>query len=148
MCPQMDAKKVVKGNKIKVEYTGTLDDGSVFDSSEKHGTPLEFEAGAGQVIPGFDDAIMGMKVGEEKDVTLPPEQAYGELNPQLRKEIPKTQLPAGNYKKGMMLALNMPDGNQLPATIVAVSDSNITLDFNSPLAGKTLHFKLKVVEIA
>jgi len=144
----MDAKKVVKGNKIKVEYTGTLDDGSVFDSSEKHGTPLEFEAGAGQVIPGFDDAIMGMKVGEEKDVTLPPEQAYGELNPQLRKEIPKTQLPAGNYKKGMMLALNMPDGNQLPATIVAVSDSNITLDFNSPLAGKTLHFKLKVVEIA
>ena len=70
---------VKKGSKVKVDYTGTFDDGTVFDASEKHGQPLEFEAGSGQVIKGFDDAVMGMKKGEEKKIVLPAKEAYGEL---------------------------------------------------------------------
>ena len=72
---------VKKGSKIKVEYTGSFEDGEVFDASEKHGEPLAFEAGAGMVVPGFDAAVIGMEVGEEKSVTLKPEEAYGEPHP-------------------------------------------------------------------
>ena len=84
---------VKKGDKVKIEYTGTFDDGTVFDSSEKHGQPLEFEAGAGKVIKGFDEALIGMKKGEEKDITLKPSEAYGDHNSQLVKKVPKNKLP-------------------------------------------------------
>mgnify|MGYP000061845617 CR=1 FL=1 len=76
--------KIVKGNKVKIEYTGTFEDGTVFDSSEKHGKPLEFEVGAGQVVPGFDQAVEGMEEGEEKEITIKPEEGYGEINPELK----------------------------------------------------------------
>lgn len=139
---------VKKGDKVKVEYTGSLDDGTVFDSSEKHGKPLEFEVGAGQVIKGFEDAIIGMEKGQEKDIKLKASEAYGEYNDQLKKKIPRAQLPKEpEPKEGMMLALGTPDGKQFPAKIVEVSDSEVTLDLNHPLAGKTLSFKLKLVEI-
>lgn len=142
-----DIMPVEKGNKVKAHYTGTLEDGSVFDSSEKQGQPLEFIAGAGQLIKGFDDAILGMEVDEEKEITLTPDQAYGEPNPQLTQNVPRDKLPEGMEPKvDMMLAVATPTGQQVPAKITAVTDTEITMDLNHPLAGKTLNFKLKVVE--
>lgn len=138
---------VKKGDKVKVEYTGTLEDGSVFDSSEKHGKPLEFVAGGGQVIKGFDDAIMGMEKGQEKEITIKPEEAYGDNNPQLVKKVPRGQLPPGEIKPGTMLAMKLPNGMEVPVRVAEVSDESVTLDLNHPLAGKTLKFKLKVIEI-
>lgn len=138
-----------KGDKVTLEYTGTLEDGTVFDSSEKHKTPLEFEVGSGQVIPGFDKAVTGMKKGEEKKFTLKPSEAYGERNPELTHVVPRNQLPKDHEpKKGMMLAVGTPDGRQIPATITEVKDGNVTLDMNHPLAGKALTFKIKVVGIS
>jgi len=139
---------IKKGDKIKVDYTGTLDDGTVFDTSEGK-EPLEFEVGSGQIIKGFDDAVVGMKKGDEKEVTIKPEDAYGTANPELTKKIPKSQLPQGQEPKpGMMLAIATPDGKQVPVKISEVSDNDITIDLNHPLAGKTLTFKIKVVDVA
>ena len=138
---------VKKGDKIKVEYTGTLEDGTVFDSSEKHGQPLEFEVGSGQLIKGFDEAIIGMKKGEEKKITLPPSEAYGERNEQLIQKIPRENLPPEQEpQKGMMLMVGLPTGQQIPATITEVTDKEVIIDINPPLAGKTLKFKIKVIE--
>lgn len=139
---------IKKGDKVKVEYTGTLEDGTVFDSSEKHNAPLEFEVGAGQVIKGFEDALIGMKKGEEKEVKLQPAEAYGDPNPQLIKELPKEQFPKDReLKPGMILGMNLPNGMQIPAKVVNVTDKTVTLDLNHPLAGKVLNLKFKVVDI-
>ena len=139
---------VKDGDKIKVEYEGKLEDGTVFDASEKHGKPLEFMVGAKQLIKGFDEAVIGMKKGEEKTVTLKPDQAYGDNNPEMIKKVPKDQFPAGKEPKaGLMLVMGLPNGTQIPAKITAVDDKEVTLDLNHPLAGKTLIFKIKVVEI-
>ncbi|MAG08151.1 peptidylprolyl isomerase [Candidatus Woesearchaeota archaeon] len=136
---------IKKGDKIKVEYTGTLEDGKVFDTSEGK-PPLEFEVGAGKIIKGFDDAVIGMEKGQEKEIKLEPKDAYGDPNPQLVKKVPKDKLPQGqDPKPGMVLALGTPDGQQIPARITEVGDNDITIDLNHPLAGKTLTFKIKVV---
>lgn len=138
---------VKKGDQVKVEYTGTFEDGSVFDSSESHGKPLEFEAGAGQVIKGFDDAVMGMEKGQEKEIILQPAEAYGDVNAESMKEVPRDKLPQDQEPQvGMMLALGLPNGQQMPARIVKVDDKNVTIDLNHPLAGKVLKFKIKVVD--
>ena len=137
---------VKKGDKIKVEYTGTLEDGTVFDSSEKHGKPLEFEVGGGQVIKGFDDAVIGMEKDEEKEIKLTSDKAYGDIKPDLVKEFPKDQLPKEQeVKVGMMLLMGLPNGTQMPVKIVEVKDDVVMIDLNHPLAGKTLIFKIKVV---
>jgi len=139
---------VKEGDKIKIEYTGTFDDGTVFDSSEKHGKPLEVEVGAKQVIPGFEKALMGMEKDEEKDVKLQPAEAYGNINPELVKDVPKEQLPKDQEaKEGMMLVVGLPNGMQVPAKIVSITDHAVKIDLNHPMAGKVLNFKLKVVEI-
>jgi len=142
-------KTVKTGDKIKVDYVGTFDDGTVFDSSEKHGQPLEFQAGMGQMIPGFDNAVIVMKIGEEKDIRLQPSEAYGEHNPQLVQKLSREQMPAEEEPEvGMMLAISTPDGNQLTAKITEVTDDEVTIDLNPPMAGKALNFKIKVVEIS
>ena len=139
---------VKKGDKVKVEYTGKFEDGTVFDSSEKHGQPMEFEVGAGKVIKGFDDALLGMKEGDSKDVTIKPEEGYGEHRAELIQAVPRDQLPKDQEpKKGMILMMKMQTGQQFPAQIVEVSDSEVKIDLNHPLAGKTLNFNLKVVGI-
>lgn len=144
-------KDIVKrGDKIKVDYTGTLDNGQVFDSSTHgdHSHPLEFIVGSGEIIPGFDNAVLGMKKGEEKEIILPKEQAYGDPNPALIKKVPRTNLPLGQEpKSGMLLMLKTPEGHQIPAKIDHVTDTDIFIDLNHPLAGKTLHFKIKLVDI-
>jgi len=139
---------IKKGDKIKVDYTGSFDDGKVFDTSEGK-APLEFEAGSGMVIKGFDEAVIGMKKGEEKEVKIESKDAYGDPNPELVKKIPRDKLPPEQEPKtGMMLAMATPDGKQIPARITEVDDKEITIDLNHPLAGKNLNFKLKIVEIA
>ncbi|MBU0979821.1 MAG: peptidylprolyl isomerase [Nanoarchaeota archaeon] len=139
---------IKKGDKVKVEYTGMLEDGTVFDSSEKHGKPLEFEVGAGLVMPGFEKAVTGMKKGEEKEITLQPADAYGEHKPEFVKKMPKDQLPKDKeIKVGMFLVMALPNGMKLPAKIVDISDTEVSIDLNPPLAGKVLKFKLKVVDI-
>jgi FKBP-type peptidyl-prolyl cis-trans isomerase 2 len=139
---------VGNGDKVKVEYKGTLDDGTVFDSSEAHGEPLEFEVGTGQIIPGFEEAIMGMEEGDEKEFKLEPSEAYGEHNPQLVKAVPRDKMPLDEEPEtGMMLLTELPNGAKIPAVITEVTKEEVTIDLNHPLAGKTLTFEIKVIGI-
>lgn len=138
---------VKNGDKVKVEYKGTFDDGTVFDSSEKCGAPLEFEVGAGQIIPGFENAVMGMENGEEKEFKLEPSDAYGDRNPQLVQKIPRDQLPK-EVESGMMLVVGLPNGAQIPVKVTEVTDEWVTIDMNHPLAGENLNFKIKVVDVS
>ncbi|MFH1770199.1 MAG: peptidylprolyl isomerase [archaeon] len=138
---------VKKGDKVKIEYIGSFEDGTVFDASEKHGQPLEFEAGTGKVIKGFDKAIIGMKVGQEKEVTIKPEEGYGMPHNDLVRDVPRDRLPKDQEPKpGMMLIMGTPDGQQIPARIVSVTTDTVKIDLNHPLAGRTLKFKLKLVK--
>src|SRR3989338_1510316 len=140
-------KQVKQGDTVKVEYTGTFDNGTVFDTSEGR-EPLEFIAGTGQMIPGFDNAVIGMKIGQEKEIKLQPSEAYGDYNPQLVQEIPKEQVPIKEeLKQGMVLAVTLPNGRQVPATITKVANETAAIDLNHPLAGKVLNFKLNVADI-
>lgn len=137
---------IKQGDKVKVEYTGTLDDGKVFDSSEGK-QPIEFEVGAGRVIPGFDKAVVGMEKEQEKEISIKPEDAYGNSREELKQDIPRTSLPQGQEPKvGMGLMLNSPQG-KIPARITNVTDENVTIDLNHPLAGKNLNFKIKIADI-
>lgn len=143
------ANIVSKGSKVSLDYEGRLESGEVFDSSKHgdHSHPLEFEAGSGMVIAGFDNAVMGMKVGEEKEFTLNPESAYGEYNPQLKKDFPRSSLPQDQEpKEGMTLVIGTPQG-QFPVKIAAVTKDTVTIDLNHPLAGKKLIFKIKIISI-
>lgn len=143
-------KKAAKvGDKIKVEYTGSLENGTIFDSSNMHNQLLEFQVGAGQMIKGFDEAVIGMKIGEEKTIKLQPSEAYGNYNPELIATIPRSQLPDERpISPGTVIWVGSPTGQQMPALITEVRENNFTIDLNHPLAGKTLIFKVKVVEIS
>ena len=135
------------GNKVKVHYTGTFDDGDVFDSS-REAEPLEFEVGAGQVIPGFEQAIEGMAVGETKQIRLPEDQAYGPYNPQMVFDADPSQFEAGLAPAvGQQFQTQTDDGTPMLLTVKAVEGEKITLDANHPMAGKTLNFDLELVEI-
>ena len=138
---------ITKGNKVTLDYTGTLEDGTVFDSSETHGKPLECEAGAGQLIKGFDDALIGMEVGQEKEFTLKPEEAYGQINAEMVQKIPREKIPK-EAQEGAMLMMALPNGQQMPVKISKLDDKEATLDMNHPLAGKTLTFKIKIVKVS
>ena len=138
---------VEKGNKIHVEYTGAFEDGEVFDSTEKHGgEPLAFVAGEGMVVKGFDNAVIGMNEGEEKKVTISPEEGYGMPHPQAIQKVPKRMMP-GEVQVGMQIGVPMQNGQMAPATITEISGDMVTIDMNHPLAGKTLVFTIKVVKI-
>lgn len=135
---------VEEGNKIKVHYTGTLDDGTKFDSSEGK-EPLEFVVGEKKVIPGFEKAVVGMEEGQEKEFKIEAEEAYGPKNPQLIQEVPKKALPEGmEVKEGTMLMLKAPTGQNVPATVTEDKGESIMIDLNHPLAGKNLNFKIKL----
>ena len=138
---------IKNGDKVKVEYKGTLDDGTVFDSSDKHGEPLEFEIGAGQIIPGFEDAVMGMENGDEKEFQLEASDAYGDRNPQLVQKIPRDQMPK-EIEQGMVLVVGLPNGAQIPVKVTEVTNEWVTIDLNHPLAGENLNFKIKIVDVS
>ena len=141
---------IKQGNKVSIEYEGSFDNGEVFDSSKNHGKPLEFEIGSKMVIPGLEKALIGMKKDEEKTIHIESKDAYGEPNPKMINKVPKANLPKEEGKEiavGMMLVAQLPNGQGMPGKIIEVTDSEVTIDFNHPLAGKALNFKIKVVDI-
>lgn len=140
-------QKIEDGHYVQVDYTGTLSDGEVFDSSEGR-APLEIRMGAGQVIPGFGQALMGMAENETKTVSLAPEEAYGERDESLLRRFERSQIPPEmNPQVGDMVALTTQQGNQIPARVTDADEQGIVLDLNHPLAGKQLQFDLRVVRI-
>ena len=144
----MADKTVKNGIKVKVHYTGKLEDGQVFDSSEGR-EPLEFTIGSGQVIKGFEEGLIGMSADQEKEIKIDSKDAYGEKNDQLKQKIPLDKLPDNlkQAKKGMYLKLQAPNGHMMNALISDLDEKEMTLDLNHPLAGKNLIFKVKVVGI-
>ncbi len=140
-------QKVKDGDTVKVHYHGKLTDGTTFDSSEGR-EPLSFEVGSGQVIPGFNEGVTGMEVGEKKTITIPSDQAYGEKRDDLLMEFPMDKFPP-DLKPEVGMALNMSnqEGHQFPVMITEVRDESVILDANHPLAGKDLVFDLEVVGI-
>jgi len=137
------------GDIVAVEYIGTLDNGGVFDSSEMQGGPLEFKVGGGQVLQGFEDAVVGMEIGDKKTIRLEPSEGYGEYSQNLIETIPRTSIPNHErLKEDTMLLVSLPDGSKMPASITAITEDTVTLDMNHPLAGEVLHFEIKVVGIS
>jgi len=135
------------GDTVKVHYTGRLDDGTVFDASI-NGEPLQFTIGSGQIIPGFEQAVVGMNPGESKTVKIPAEDAYGQRREDLIIEVEKSQLPEGlKPEVGLQLQSRQPDGRIVVLTIADITESHVTLDANHPLAGKDLTFEIQLVEI-
>ena len=139
-----------KGDNVSIEYEGSLDNGTVFDSSEKHGEPLEFIVGSGQVIPGFDKAVIGMKLMGKKRFTLQPAEAYGERNQKLTHKVLRSGLPPKpEPKPGMGLMMDGgPEGTSRRAMITEVTKEYIIIDMNHPLAGKALTFAIKLIKIS
>lgn len=136
-----------KGDTVMVHYTGTLLDGTVFDSS-KGRSPLGFKVGAGQMIPGFDKAVEGMAVGETKTATLAPAEAYGESDPDYMITVPLTEVPEDiTPELGMQLQLTDETGRPTNVVITEITDQHIVLDANHDLAGKTLVFEITLVSI-
>jgi peptidylprolyl isomerase len=141
-------EKVASGLFVSVDYTGTLDDGEVFDSSEGR-QPLEIQVGSGGVIPGFESALMGMSLNESKTFTLPPEEAYGQRDDSRMHEFPASDIPDGMTPEvGQTLMLSTPQGKQIPARVDSIDDQKVVFDLNHPLAGKSLTFAITVVGIS
>ena len=136
------------GDTVKIHYTGTLEDGTTFDSSAGR-EPLEFTLGSGQVIVGFDEAVTGMKTGEKKNVVIPADKAYGQRNEEMVITAPRDQVPADiNPEVGQQLQLAGPNNQPVIVVITEVTDEHILLDANPPLAGKDLTFDIELVSIS
>jgi peptidylprolyl isomerase len=135
-----------KGDTARVHYTGRLEDGHVFDTSEG-GEPLEFEVGSGQVITGFDEGVCGMHVGEKKTIEIDADEAYGQRTEALVQAVSRSDFNLdAEPEVGMNLVLQLPDGNQIPVAITDVTQDSVTLDANHPLAGKKLIFDVELVD--
>ncbi len=138
---------VAKGSRVSIEYTGTFEDGTVFDTTEGR-SPIGFVTGNGEVIKGFDAAVIGMKKGEQKTIKVTPQDGYGERNEKLQQQVPRSVFPAEmKIDRNMGFSFRAPEGQMMHATITDVGGDKVTLDMNHPLAGKSLVFKLKVVDI-
>jgi FKBP-type peptidyl-prolyl cis-trans isomerase 2 len=136
-----------KGNTVKVHYTGKLKDGTVFDSSEDR-EPLEFIVGDGKMIKGFDAAVQGMSVGDDKSVTIPCAEAYGDKREDMMLDVPREQVPPEIKPEiGMDLSIQNQAGQPTPVKVVHVDEEKITLDANHPLAGQDLVFDIKLVDV-
>ncbi len=139
---------VKKGDTIKIHYHGTLNDGSIFDSSKQR-EPLEFEVGSGMVIPGFDDGVMNMKVGDVKTINIPFDEAYGPVQEEMIIDFPRNQFPEDMQPEaGMQLQMSDKSGQNFPVVIISANDEIVKLDANHPLAGKDLTFELELIDIS
>ncbi|MDD4568438.1 MAG: peptidylprolyl isomerase [Methanoculleus chikugoensis] len=135
------------GDTVQVHYTGKLEDGTVFDTSEER-TPLEFTIGSGQIIPGFERAVVGMEPGETKTATISPEEAYGQHREDMTITVDRGQFPEDiNPEPGQQLQVQQPDGRAAIVVVSDVSESTVTLDANHPLAGQPLTFDIELVDI-
>lgn len=140
--------KAKDGDTVKVHYTGTLESGEVFDTSKER-EPLEFKLGEGQLIPGFENAVIGMTEGDNTKVDIPSDEAYGEAREDLVIKVPKDQLPEDVAPQvGMQLQVNQPNGQPIPVRITEVGETELTLDANHPLAGKDLSFDIELIEVS
>jgi FKBP-type peptidyl-prolyl cis-trans isomerase 2 len=139
--------KVQDGDTVSLHYTGTLNDGTVFDTSES-GQPLSFTVGSGEVIQGFEEGVRGMEVGETRDISIEPDQAYGEYYEELVRVVPREAFPPNvTPAVGMGFELELPSGQSLPVRIIDIEDNEVTLDANHLLAGETLNFKIRLLSI-
>ncbi len=139
--------QVTNSDTVRVHYTGKTDDGVVFDSSRER-EPLEFTMGQGQLIPGFEKAVEGMKIGDSTTVRIPADQAYGEKHEDMVVDISRQQIPPDiSPEVGMVLQMQQPNGMPLNVTVTQVTDDSVTLDANHPLAGQALTFEIELVEI-
>lgn len=139
--------EVKNGDTVRIHYTGTLTNGETFDSSAGR-DPLEFVVGSGQIIPGLDAAIPGMTVGDTKSVDVACADAYGETNPEARQAVPRSEIPADiPVEAGLQLQMQTPQGQVVPVTVAEVTETEVVLDANHPLAGKDLNFAIEVVGI-
>lgn len=138
---------VKNGDTIRIHYTGSLEDGAVFDSSEE-GRPLEFTVGEGEVIPGLEEGVVGMAEGETKTIVVPPEKAYGPRSAEKLFQLDRKRVPGGfSLEVGQQMQMFRADGMPIMVTVSAVSESGYTMDCNHPLAGKTLIFETTIAEI-
>jgi len=147
--PKPKPTKVEQGLLVSVEYVGKLKSGEEFDNSKAHG-PIQFVVGNGQVIKGFDKAVIGMKIGDKKKFTIPKVDAYGDANPALIQQIPLSKVPENiksQLKVGGFLVMQSPVGQQVPAKVIKLDKDNVSLDMNHPLAGQDLTFDIKLVDI-
>ena len=136
------------GDTVKVHYTGKLEDGTVFDSSRDR-EPFEFKVGTGNVIPGFEKGVVGMKVGEEKTITIPPEEGYGSHREELTAVVNKSEFPPDiTPEVGRQLQINQPNGSVANVVITKIEDEMVTIDASHPLCGKTLFFDIEMMAIA
>ena len=143
---QREKMTVETGNKVTVHYKGTLNDGTIFDSSYER-APLSFTVGSGEMIAGFDSAVVGMTVGETKSFTLQPSEGYGEVNPEAIQKIPLNQFPSDFIPEtGTMVEGINTSGQKVRATITEVFEEDVVLDFNHPLAGQEMNFDIEVLE--
>ncbi|MBZ8119725.1 FKBP-type peptidyl-prolyl cis-trans isomerase [Roseovarius sp. LXJ103] len=139
--------EVKPGDTVQIHYKGTLEDGTVFDSSEGR-DPLRFEVGSGQIIPGLDKALPGMTLGDKKVVEVPCDEAYGPTNPEALQVVPREGIPDDiPLDPGTMLQVQTQEGQVMPVTVVEVTETEVTLDANHALAGKDLTFAIEVVAI-
>lgn len=137
-----------EGKVVKAHYLGTLDNGEKFDSSYDRGEPIEFTCMAGQMIAGFDQAVVDMKVGEKKKVRIEPAEAYGESREDLIQVVPVEHVPnAEELPVGKTVYMYGPDGRPMPVQVVKIEDGMVTFDMNHPMAGKTLNFEIELVEV-
>ena len=140
--------KAMQGNKVRVHYTGTLEDRTVFSSTYEENEPFEFTIGKRHVLPGFENAVIGMKEGEKKTITIPPEEAYGQHKKEFVFCMDKAQAPANlDLEVGKRLKVRLSGGTTAVATVQAITDDSVILDANDPLAGKTLEFEIELLEI-
>lgn len=143
----MANRKVKEGDKVKVQYKGTLEDGTVFDSADDS-NPFEFTIGEKMVLPTFERVVMGLEVGSETQVSIPSEEAYGEPNPEMISLLERSQMPDGvEPEVGMTLQANADEKTVIHVVVTAINDDTITVDANHPLVGKELTFDIKLVEI-
>jgi peptidylprolyl isomerase len=141
-------EKVAKGgDTVKVHYTGKLEDGTIFDSSRDRG-PFELTIGSGNAIPGFENSIVGMAIGDTKTITITPKEAYGPRRDELVMTVSKDEFPPNiTPSVGQQLQMKHPSGNIVSVTITDVMQDSVTFDANHPLAGKTLIFEIELIEI-
>ncbi len=140
--------KIKEGDTVKVHYTGTIADGTVFDTSKQR-EPLEFTIGEGKLIPGFENAVLGMNVGDSSKVTIPSDQAYGDKRDDMVIDVDRSQIPPEiKPEVGQQLQIQQKDGSSLPVVVTDITEQTVQLDANHPLAGEDLIFEIEVVEVA
>ena len=141
-----EAKVIAEGSKVSLEYTLNIDGGETVDSNAGD-EPLVYTQGSNEIIPALEEALNGLSAGDETQVTLQPEQAYGEVDPEAFREVPLEQIPEDARQPGQLLIMQDQQGNRQQIKVSEIRDDTAVLDLNHPLAGRTLHFDVKIIDV-